>query len=140
MILVIGYGNELRRDDAAGPIAARLVAAWNLPGVEAMTAHGLAPELAEPLSQAERAVFIDAAENGRVEAVLLTPEPAPSLGHSAGPGWLLGLAESTYGRRPPAWLVTVPAEDLGHGEGLTDTARAGVADALGEVRRCMKLA
>ncbi len=140
MILVIGYGNELRRDDAAGPLAARVVASWALPGVEAISSHGLMPEMAEPLSRAERAVFIDAAEGVSVEALPVAPEGTPALGHAGGPGWLLGLARRAFGRAPQAWLVTVPAADLGHGEGMTDEAWAGVALALAEVRRCMRSA
>jgi hydrogenase maturation protease len=140
MILVIGYGNELRRDDAAGPLAAREVASWRLPGVEAVAAHSLTPEMAEHLSRAERAVFLDASVGAHVEVCGVEPARAPALGHTSGPGWLLALARGVYGRCPPAWLVTVPAADLGHGEGLSEVARAGVREALAEVRRCMRSA
>jgi Ni,Fe-hydrogenase maturation factor len=48
-ILVIGYGNELRGDDAIGQWVARAVAA-----------HQLTPELAEDLAHTDYAVFVDA--------------------------------------------------------------------------------
>ena len=34
--LVIGYGNELRGDDALGPCAARRIAGWGLADVTAL--------------------------------------------------------------------------------------------------------
>ena len=51
-IIVIGYGSSLRSDDAAGARAAAAIADWGLPGVRAMDAQQLTPELAEPLSSA----------------------------------------------------------------------------------------
>ena len=51
-LVVIGYGNELRGDDGAGPRVARAVAAHNLPGVQIITAHQLTPEMADGLAEA----------------------------------------------------------------------------------------
>src|SRR5947208_15429626 len=59
-ILVVGYGNELRGDDAAGPRIAREVAAWGLPQVRTLAAHQLTPELAAELAHADAAIFVDA--------------------------------------------------------------------------------
>jgi hydrogenase maturation protease len=47
-VLVLGYGNTLRRDDAVGPLAAEAVAGWGRPGVLALALPQLLPELAEP--------------------------------------------------------------------------------------------
>lgn len=135
MRLVIGYGNELRRDDGVGPLVARTVAGWGLPGVIAIDSHGLLPELAEELSRAERAVFVDAGPGERVEVREIAPGGRETLGHTGDPAWLLALTGSVYGRCPPAWLVTVPAPDRGFGEGLSPQAAVGMAAALDEVRR-----
>ena len=74
-LLVIGYGNELRGDDGVGPRVARAVSDWRLPGVTALAVHQLAPELAEPLSLSDAAVFVDAAVVGgdRVEVREIAP-------------------------------------------------------------------
>src|SRR5690242_2835552 len=69
--VVIGYGNDIRGDDAAGPLAARAVAAWGAPGVRALAAHQLTPELAEALAAAELAIFVDAG------VAPPAPEPGP---------------------------------------------------------------
>jgi hydrogenase maturation protease len=142
-VLVLGWGSPLRQDDAAGAAAAEAVAARHDPRVDARALHQLFPELAEPLAAAELAIFLDARVAGPDEAVTVVPldgEPAPgaappALGHTADALDLLGLSQSLYGRRPRAWLVTIPAAELGMGEGLSPAARAGVAAAVEAVRR-----
>jgi len=52
-VLVIGYGSELRGDDAAGPTAARRLRST---GLSALDVHQLTPEIAER-SAAARVVF-----------------------------------------------------------------------------------
>ena len=59
-ILVIGYGNDLRSDDAVGQKVANAIAAWKLPQVTSLCVHQLTPELASFLATAELAIFIDA--------------------------------------------------------------------------------
>jgi len=44
------------------------------------------------------------------------------------------LARDAFGRAPEAWLLTVPAEDLGFGEQLSSAAKRGLRKALREVR------
>ena len=60
-LLVIGYGNTLRRDDGVGPKLADAVAALGLTGVRTLACALLTPELAEAVSQAQRVIFVDAA-------------------------------------------------------------------------------
>jgi hydrogenase maturation protease len=134
MLLVIGYGNELRRDDGVGPHVARAVAAWGERGVRALAVHQLTPELTEDIAGAEEVVFVDAAAE-----LSFAPVAAAASGalteHACGPAALLALAEALYGRRPAAWLLTVPARDLDFGEGLSPETEADLARALGHVRR-----
>jgi hydrogenase maturation protease len=132
MYLVIGYGNELRRDDAVGPRVARAVADWALPEAEAVAAQQLLPELAERVARASEVLFVDAAADERhVSFRLVEPEQrAPVLGHTGSPAELLTLAAALYGRRPVAWLLTVPASDFGFGVGLSPLAARGMAEAL----------
>lgn len=134
-ILVVGYGNTLRSDDAAGPLVAEIVAGWGVPGATVLAPRQLTPELAEALAAARLAVFVDACVGRagdaiRVEAVRPSAG-GPALGHIGDPGYLLELAQAVYGRRPEAtWLVTIPATDFGPGERLSPTARRGIEAAL----------
>lgn len=137
-LLVIGYGNTLRQDDGAGPAVAARIEALGLPGVRTLACHQLSPEVAGDIAAASAVVFIDAAAAGPPEVRLraLTPESAPRLfAHAANPASLLAFAGEVYGYAPPAWLVTVPTEQLGFGEDLSPGAQAGVEVAVREVTR-----
>jgi hydrogenase maturation protease len=136
--LVIGYGSELRGDDAVGRHVARQAAGWRRPDVRALSVHQLTPELAEPLSAADVAVFVDAGAGGGAGLVRLQRlEAAPGVapGHTSDPRWLLALTEALYGRRPEAWLVTVPAYHFALGQGLSTAAQHGASVALWEINR-----
>jgi len=133
-ILVIGYGNDLRGDDAAGQRAAREVAAWGLAQVEVVVQHQLTPELADLLATAERAIFLDAHSASGAPAVsirrIFPATPTTRVGHIFDPQALLALAERAFGRAPEAWWVTIPALDFAFGAQLSPVAERGVADAL----------
>jgi Ni,Fe-hydrogenase maturation factor len=57
------------------------------------------------------------------------------MGHTSDPRWLLALTEAAYGRRPEAWLVTIPAADFALGGRLSGTAQAGMAVAMRQINR-----
>ena len=137
-LLVIGYGNPLRRDDGVGPKVAASVAEWNLPGVRTLIAHQLTPELAEPIASAGRVVFVDAGI-GPVESVQRREiQPKNSfeiITHAADPRSLLALAKQVFGRCPPASWLSIPVQDLDFGEELSPLARQGMEAALAELRR-----
>jgi len=140
-LLVIGYGNTLRRDDAVGPKVAEAVAALALPGVRTLACALLTPELAEAASQASAVVFVDAAVDASREVQLRKLEPAGSsqiMAHAASPGTLLALARDVFGQAPEAWLLTIPAENIGIGEELSDFTRRGLETALEEIKRLAK--
>jgi hydrogenase maturation protease len=117
--LVIGYGNPLRQDDGLGWHVAERLCAARLPGVEVVACHQLTPELAEPISRAERVVFVDVREGavpGRVEcrAATLEVEADLAFSHHLLPGALLQLARELYGTCPPSWVVTIDGAAFGH--------------------------
>jgi hydrogenase maturation protease len=136
-MLVIGYGNELRQDDGVGPRLARIVAGWQRLDLEGLAVHQLTPELAEPMSQAERVVFVDAGRvTGSPRLQRLEPGGTGSAwGHACDPRDLLGLTESVYGRRPQGWLMEVPACHLGLGEELSPVAEQGLKTAAEQIRQ-----
>src|SRR4029079_16715395 len=64
-LLIIGYGNRLRGDDAAGYLAAESLRTLLIaPDIEILAVHQLTPELAEPIAVAGRVIFLDAAASG----------------------------------------------------------------------------
>ncbi len=137
-VLLVGYGNTLRGDDALGPMALeRLRPA--LPAVEFVSCHQLGPELAAELSAFDLAIFVDAREGepGTVHVERISPESsAPaSLTHHVKPAALLALALSLYGRAPQAMLVTGAGASFANHEGLT----AKGEQALHEICRLVPL-
>ena len=144
--LVIGYGNTLRSDDAAGQRVAEIVAEWNLEHVRSLPVHQLTPELAEPLSRAQLAIFIDVyvaiGDVAEVQVIELTPllSPAPILGigHTADPRSLLTLAQQLYGAVSPSWWILIPAINFEFGEHLSAVTQAGMEVALEQVKQLLQ--
>lgn len=130
--LVIGYGNTLRGDDAAGPLVAERVAAWRAPGVETLAVPQLTPELAAAVARAGAVLFVDATVGAPAVTLReVLPDPDNSrLEHAASPATLLALTRKAFGQSPPAWLLTIPAERFEFGAALTPLAARGVEAAV----------
>jgi hydrogenase maturation protease len=122
-VLVVGYGNALRGDDAVGRRVTDILAAdRRLPGARIEAHHQLTPELAADIAASRLVVLIDARENEgvpgdvRVEQVTGRCRPRGLPGsHAVDAGVLVELAEQLYGHAPPVVLVSVRADhfDLG---------------------------
>ena len=128
-MLIIGYGNPLRGDDAFGYRAAE-----RIPG--AIAVHQLTPELMDPIARAARVLFLDAAAEGvpgeiRRRPVHPTAESAAGLTHHTTPESLLAGAKSLYGRAPEAELLTVTGANFA----LNETLSREVQQSLEEVLR-----
>ncbi len=142
-ILVIGYGNQLRSDDAIGPRIADEVAIWGMPNVRSLTVQQLTPELAETLSEVEIAIFVEACRREDLDQVQVlslqppSPQPAgtttPSLEHTSDPNDLLALTQAVCNRAPRAWWVQVPAVDFCLGDQVSAIAEQGITEALEEI-------
>ena len=144
-ILVIGYGNDLRHDDAAGRCVADAIEKQRLEGVlNGVTVRSipqLVPELTADLGTASHAVFVDAAVkgvSGQVTTELIVRAVGPVRSHIGRPADLLGLMESLELDQPPSYLVTVPAFDLSVGEGLSEPGAQAVQVAITEVSQLIK--
>ncbi len=136
--LIIGYGNSLRRDDGAGLILAkRLAAEWESQGhdVRTMLVQQLTPDLAYDITAHDVEVTIFADARIALEDDDLAPheiriEPIPQtyaktgLGHHMDAAELMTYGELLYRKRPPAWIVTVPGSDFAFGEGLSPAVEA----------------
>lgn len=133
MLLIIGYGNTLRSDDGVGPKVAEAAAGLNLPGARTLSCGLLTPELADPVAHADAVVFVDAAIDAPREVQLRQLQAAESsqlLAHAADPRTLLALARDVFGHAPPAWWLTIPAENLSIGEELSPRAQRGFETAM----------
>jgi hydrogenase maturation protease len=145
IFLVIGYGNLLRGDDGVGPRVAEAVEMLHLPGVCTLIRQQLSPEDAEPISRAKTVVFVDAAVDAPHEVQLRELVPGDTtqlMAHAADPRTMLALARDVFGHAPRAWLLTIPAFDLGFGEILSPTAQSRCSEAVATIRslcRCQEV-
>lgn len=132
---MIGYGSDLRTDDAAGRHVATAVAAAGPDGVEVRSLVQLTPEVAAELTGRRLVVFVDAAVDvSEVRVEHLDPvDVAPVTTHHVDPRGLLALCRLLGD--PPAEVVcvSIPAHDLRIGTALTEATRRGVAEAAGRV-------
>lgn len=132
MILIIAYGNSLRRDDGAGLVLGQMLQKeLGRRGLETQlhAMHQLTPDVALAVAADDVAavVFVDTRvavpEDGHLALQLAPLHPGGSssnLGHQVGAASIMAYARLLYDKGPPAWLLTVPGVDFDHGEGLSE--------------------
>jgi hydrogenase maturation protease len=153
--LVIGYGDELRGDDAVGLKVAQTVASWQLPFVKTMAVHQLGPELMNDIAAADYVIFVDAcsdtchARTVQLDPMVVGTSPPPASfsprsnansAHSPSchPLELLNLANQLYGKAPQAWLLKVPTERFNASERLSSITQRGCDQAVRTIEQFWK--
>ncbi len=117
-VLVLGYGSDLRGDDALGRLVAEEASGWE--GVRALSVHQLTPELALELETCAAVVFADAVErSGPATLERLEPAAFRPEGHQATPAGLLDLGRTLHGHVPEAWMLALPGQDFSLRETLS---------------------
>ena len=139
-VLVIGYGNVLRGDDAVGPyIAETLRDDRRLAGARIISCPQLTPELAEDFGSADLVVLIDArADGGQPGTVRIVPiapgtRSPRSASHLVDADELIDLARAVFGASPSVMGVSVGAVQFEFSEELSSEVMAAVplvADAV----------
>ncbi len=139
--LVIGFGNPLRQDDGFGwHVAEQLLTDGDLQGAEVIACQQLTPELAEPLSRVQVAVFVDVRVGepaGLLECAELTAEPQKmgATAHNLTPPALLAMAQALYGSAPRrAYLLTARSRHFDHADGLSPELQAVLPEAVAQIR------
>jgi Ni,Fe-hydrogenase maturation factor len=81
------------------------------------------PELAEPISRASIAVFVDACEGeclGAVDCQAIAPETIDgAFTHHSTPASLLAAARELYGHAPAGLLITIAGRSFDYGTELS---------------------
>ena len=128
-LLIVACGNPLRCDDGLAWRAVERLHRLHLPpDVEIIAQHQLTPELASPVSQVERVLFLDAARRGQPGELRCEPVlPLPTLGaftHDFSPASILSLSQELYGNIPDAYVISLSGECFDHGETISATVEA----------------
>jgi hydrogenase maturation protease len=136
-ILLFGYGNPGRGDDALGVLLLEAIAAQQLPGVECLTDMQLQVEHITDLLGRERILFMDADIACPAPFVLetLTAQQDDSYSsHALTPAAVLHAFRQVYGRdAPPAQVLRIRGYSFELGDDLTVQAAANLAAASGLV-------
>jgi hydrogenase maturation protease len=141
--LVIGVGNEYRRDDGVGLVVAAQLSQFDLPDVAVCVSDGEPMQLLDIWSGADLAVVVDAIlcdppTPGRIRIAPLTQLSAQeSVGntHAFGIADALRLGQAVDRAPSHAVGIAVEVADAGFGVGLSPAVAAAVPDVVGEVRR-----
>lgn len=138
-LLVVGYGNEWRGDDAAGPMVARKVAACGLDRVRALPVPLLLPELVLDMAEAEQVFFVDASlrcGDGRIRlGPVDSAQARPVLSCMYSAGMICALYATLYRHNPSSWLLEVPASRFDIDCPVSETTARGIQKTVCLIRR-----
>ena len=124
MILVIGYGNPLRSDDASGQhVAWELKQRFGQDDLLVQIDYQLTPEMAELVSHFDDVVFIDA-RVGETPGAVIQEAVRPLTGagaftHNVTPAALLGIANDLYGSTSSGILISIVGDVFAYGTHLS---------------------
>jgi hydrogenase maturation protease len=140
-ILILACGNSVRGDDAGALELARLLRdQFAGPQITVHAAQQWTPELAEPLSRCDLAIFLDVPacfSPGFVHCEFIRPlagEPRTLLTHSCTPSLLLRLSQNLYHRVPArAFLLTIDAQSFAFSYSLSAPVQRAIPEALSRI-------
>ncbi len=159
-LLIIGYGNPLRGDDGVGWHAARELTQTRCePHVRVLACHQLTLDLAEPISQADAVIFIDACQpmatapgtiptsaqhlpgGDRLFLQPVHPDPAtPGISsHHLTPAALLTGTRVLYGTCPEAVQFGIWGGTFGYTEALSAEVAACIPHLVAHIQRILPM-
>jgi hydrogenase maturation protease len=139
-VLVLACGNALRGDDGVALHIASCVNGACGPDALVHASQQWAPELAQPISQAEIVIFLDASASmtpGEIACreVEAGRSSVSSFTHQISPEALLAVAKELYGSRPTrAYLLTVGGASFDLKEGLSEPVSHAIPRAIEHIK------
>jgi hydrogenase maturation protease len=124
-VVVLGWGNITRSDDALGPLLLERVRRAQFPHVTVVEDFQLQPEHAFDLSGHDLALFVDAGFETPAPFAFFQTAPKASTAlssHHVSPEAVLDLHERVLGAPPPAFILSVAGEDFSVGDTLSAAA------------------
>jgi hydrogenase maturation protease len=125
-ILIFGWGNPSRGDDALGPLFVDRIEAMNLPGVECLTDFQLQVEHALDLEGRQRILFVDASVDAAIPCTLTRLAPARDASfstHAITPESVMQVYLDLHDDAPPpCYMLAIRGESFELGEGLSAAA------------------
>lgn len=136
-LLLFGYGNPGRGDDALGPELIARIAQMHLAGVECQNDMQLQVEHVIDLYGCDRVLFIDADMSCAAPfefSEIESEKDGSYTSHAMSPGALLHAYRQVYRKdAPPAFLLRIRGYDFGLGDPLSDLATVNLEAAMMQV-------
>jgi hydrogenase maturation protease len=133
-VLVFGWGNPSRGDDALGPLFIDRIAALHLPGVECLTDFQLQVEHALDLEGRRRILFVDASLDAPAPFSVKLLEPlrdASFTTHAMTPEAVMHVYVELHDEAPPpCTLLAIRGERFELGEEVSPAAASHLDAAL----------
>ena len=137
-LLVFGWGNASRGDDALGPLfvqrLSEMLDAAQRDRVELLEDYQLQVEHTLDLIGRERVLFVDASVDATAPfaaAPVAAAQAADAASHALSPAALLRVYLKLNGEvAPPCTLLAIRGEQFGLGQPLSDTAASNLQAAL----------
>jgi hydrogenase maturation protease len=141
-VLIFGWGNPSRGDDALGPLLVERIEALGLPGVECLTDFQLQVEHALDLENRSRILFVDASVDAPApyrHSRLFAARDASFTTHAMTPEAVMQVYVELHDEEPPpCTLLAIRGERFELGEPLSTATRGNLDAALEWARRWLE--
>ena len=136
-VLIIGVGNPLRGDDAAGHVVCEKIEAISLADITTLKVHQLQTELLEEMMSYRKVLIVDAAVGIKEVSVNKVKDSQSGFAssHHAPAGVLKSLAMKLYNIDIDMYTCAIPALDFAVGKGLTAEAKFYVDAAIEKIKQ-----
>lgn len=132
-VLLFGYGNLSRGDDALGPLLLEYAETHcDLDDIEILTDFQLQIEHALDLENRRLVLFVDASVACANAFAFTALEPARDKSyttHAMSPAAVLDVYQSIKKQTPPCFLLSIKAEQFELGDGLSANAESNLVEA-----------
>ena len=136
-ILIYGYGNPGRQDDALGVKLTENIEQWiqkeNISDVEVDCNYQLNIEDSERISHSDIVIFADASTENIDDFIFTTVNPSDATieftMHAVSPSFVLDLCNKLYQKCPKTYLMHIKGYEWEFMEGLTEDALLNLAKA-----------
>jgi hydrogenase maturation protease len=138
-VLVYGYGNPGRQDDALGNEMVNKIAEWvekhQIKNVEVDSNYQLNIEDAERISAKDIVIFVDATQEEEIHEYKFThldssEEKVEFTMHSVSPEYVLHVCQDLFKKSPRTCLMAIRGYEWDFREGLTDSAKLNLEQAF----------
>ncbi len=110
MRVIIGYGNELRGEDAFGLDVIKELQKLSLKDTKLISAHQLTPEMTLELQEVDEIIFIDSChdeKNNYSLACSLIEQSSLNLSHHISPKTIIYMLKNLYAKNPDFYIYSM---------------------------------